>query len=194
MLPPAPPWTTAPQVSRYKNHNRLRGSSLWKRRTSVRLAPHEALDNALDGQIVRASLNLRVVPGLHPAISHDTAQKHGTQSGGSAPPRAGQSGVRLPSLPGLPSLAGSKRQPDSAIRREDLEDVMTISLLSSVHATKVAMSMTACVALRAWLLRIGSWSRSIPYTGTKKSVKYAPRVGSVGSFSSGTAVGLCLKT
>jgi hypothetical protein len=142
MLPPAPPWTSAPQVSRYKNHRRLRGSSLWKRRTSVRLAPHEALDNALGGQIVRASLNFRVVPGLHPAISHDTAEKHGTQSGGSAPPRAGQSGVPA-------SLASQARNasPDSAIRREDLEDVMTISLLRSVHATKVAMSLTACVAL-----------------------------------------------
>jgi hypothetical protein len=163
MLPPAPPWTSAPQVSRYKNHRRLRGSSLWKRRTSVRLAPQatqsslralpysrEALDNALGGQIVRASLNLRVMPGLHPAISHDTAEKHGTQSGGSAPPRAGQSGPRLPSLPGLPSLAGSQARnasPDSAIRREDLEDLITISLLRSVHPTQVATSMTACVAL-----------------------------------------------
>ena len=82
------------------------------------------------------------MPGLHPAISHDTAEKHGTQSGGSAPPRFGQSGVPA-------SLAAQARNasPDSAIRREDLEDVMTISLLRSVHATKVAMSLTACVAI-----------------------------------------------
>jgi hypothetical protein len=56
--------------------------------------------------------------GLYPATSHDNAEKLETHSGGgSAPPRAGQAGV-----PASLSLAGSKPQPDSAIRREDLED------------------------------------------------------------------------
>jgi len=55
----------------------------------------------------------------------------------------------LATQPSPPSSVSQAQDisPDSAIRREDLEDVMTISLLRSVHATKVATSMTACVAI-----------------------------------------------
>jgi len=72
------------------------------------------------------------VPGLYPAASHDTAEKRETHSGGSAPPGLVSQASPPPSVSQAQNITR-----DSAIRREDLEDVMTISFLRSVHASNL---------------------------------------------------------